>query len=602
MPSRVFASKGDASQIFVQVLSIGLEIQLNLRRLYLKVRGGSDFQGSHMRDLENGRKKRRFVAQLNHLLICHAIRRFSFEVKEASYTRLCSTKKILTINGKFPGPTLYVTKGETIIVDVYNTANYNITIHWHGVNMPRYPWSDGPEFITQCPIQPGHKFSQKVIFSEEEGTLWWHAHSDYSRATVYGAIVVKPKPGTTYPFPKPKREFPIILGEWWKQDIVQVFNDFRKNGGDPMVSDAYTINGQPETFKLKVVYGKTYLLRIINAALENILFFSIANHSLTIVGSDGSYLKPIKVDHITISPGQTIDVLLEANQPLLLSQYYMAARAFSSNNPNLVPFNPTTTTSILQYEGKVMINNTSNSLPSFPNNSLPSFNDTKASTNLISQFKSLYPIVDLPLLNNVTTKLLYTASVNSLPCGDEKKKNGSAKCLGPNRNRFSASMNNISFQLPSGSNILEAYYGNVSGNNLPVLLLTPSVGTEVNVLEYGSKVELVLQGTNLLAGTEHPIHLHGHSFYVVGWGFGKFDEDKDPFKYNLVDPPYQNTITIPKNGWVSIRFRAKNPGVWFMHCHLERHVTWGMATTFIVKNGKNPEEKMLPPPPHMPKC
>ncbi|KAK2997493.1 hypothetical protein RJ639_025484 [Escallonia herrerae] len=53
------------------------------------------------------------------------------KVKEASYTRLCKTKKILTVNGKFPGPTLYAYKGDTIIVNVHNRANQNITIHWY---------------------------------------------------------------------------------------------------------------------------------------------------------------------------------------------------------------------------------------------------------------------------------------------------------------------------------------------------------------------------------------------------------------------------------------------------------------------------------------
>ncbi|XP_054790003.1 laccase-15-like [Prosopis cineraria] len=556
------------------------------------------------------------VLFLNNLLVSHALRHYTFEVKEASYTRLCSSKNILTVNGQFPGPPLYVTKGETIIVDVYNRANESITIHWHGVNQPRYPWSDGPEFITQCPIKPGHKFSQRVIFSEEEGTLWWHAHSDYSRATVHGAIVIKPKPGTTYPFPKPHAEVPIILGEWWKQDIVQVYNDFRRSGGDPVLSDAYTINGQPgdlypcsnsETFKLNVRHGKTYLLRIVNAALEQVLFFGIANHKLTVVGTDGSYIKPVKVDYITISPGQTMDVLLEANQPI--GRYYMAAKAYSSSAS--VPFNPSSTTAILQYKRSRYIS--TSPVPSMP--LLPNSNDTVASTKHLSQFRSLadkiHPI-DVPL--EISTELFYTVSVNTLPCH-----NGTT-CVGPNLDRLAASMNNISFKLPPGANILQAYYNNASGvygdkfpdtpplkfdftgNDLPQFLWTPSVDTEVKVLEFGSTVELVLQGTNVLAGTEHPIHLHGHSFYVVGWGFGNFDKDKDPLNYNLVDPPYQNTVTIPKNGWVTVRFTAKNPGVWFMHCHLERHVTWGMAMTFIVKNGNNPDEQMLPPPLDMPKC
>ncbi|KAF5735373.1 laccase-14-like [Tripterygium wilfordii] len=54
-------------------------------------------------------------------------------VKEAPYTRLCTNSTILTVNGQFPGPTLHVNTGDTIIVDVYNQANYNITIHWRMV-------------------------------------------------------------------------------------------------------------------------------------------------------------------------------------------------------------------------------------------------------------------------------------------------------------------------------------------------------------------------------------------------------------------------------------------------------------------------------------
>jgi len=69
-----------------------------------------------------------------------------------------------------------------------------------------------PEYITQCPIQPGANFTYRIIFSEEEGTVWWHAHSDFDRATVHGAIVIHPKRGSAYPYTKPHKEMPIILG------------------------------------------------------------------------------------------------------------------------------------------------------------------------------------------------------------------------------------------------------------------------------------------------------------------------------------------------------------------------------------------------------
>ncbi|KAL0366452.1 UNVERIFIED_CONTAM: putative laccase-9 [Sesamum radiatum] len=130
------------------------------------------------------------------------------ELKDTPYTRLCSSKSILTVNEQFPGPTLYVTQGDTLVVDVINQARENVTIHWHGVKQPRYPWSDGPEYITQCPIRPGTRFSQKIVLSDEIGTLWWHAHSDWSRATVHGALVVYPKKRNDYPFLNLMQKFP----------------------------------------------------------------------------------------------------------------------------------------------------------------------------------------------------------------------------------------------------------------------------------------------------------------------------------------------------------------------------------------------------------
>nr|CAN68975.1 hypothetical protein VITISV_035998 [Vitis vinifera] len=492
-------------------------------------------------------------------------RRLTFVVREASYTRLCSAKNILTVNGQFPGPTIYAMKGETIIVDVYNRGKENITIHWHGVTMPRYPWTDGPEYITQCPIQPGSKFTQKIILSTEEGTLWWHAHSDWTRATVHGAIIIYPKNGTKYPFHKPYAEVPIILGEWWKSDVNTVRDEGLATGGDPDPSDALLINGQPgdlypcsksSTFKLTVDHGKTYLLRIINAALHEALFFAIDKHKMTVVGTDGSYTKPLTRDYITIFPGQTYDVLLEANQRP--DHYYMAAITYSVAPKYQNFYDNTTTTAIVQYRGYY----TPSSPLSLPY--LPAYNDTNASVQVMAGLRSLADVehpCNVPL--STSTNLFYTLSMNSYPC------------------------------------VNDSCAGRPMGRGSPQL---PSSGTEVRVLEYNSTVEIIFQGTAVLAETHHPMHLHGYSFYVVGWGFGNFDGNRDPLRYNLVDPPLQNTISVPSKGWVAIRFEASNPGVWFMHCHVERHLTWGMETAFIVKNGKHPEAQMLPPPSDMPPC
>ncbi|PIM99650.1 Laccase [Handroanthus impetiginosus] len=391
---------------------------------------------------------------------------------------------------------------------------------------------------------------------------------------------------------------------------MAVLNEFLQSGGDPNISDAFLINGQPgdlypcsrqDTFRLTVERGKRYLIRMVNSVMNNIMFFRIANHNVTIVGSDAAYTKPFVSDYITISPGQTIDFLLEANQNP--SHYYMAARVYAS----AATYDNTTTTARIEYIG----NYTPPSSPLLP--TLPEFNDTRASTNFTGRLRSLadknHPI-DVPL--NPRTKLFFTLSINTQPCLNNS-------CAGPFGQRLLASVNNITFRSPRIS-ILQAYYDQINGvygdnfpskppfrfnytaDMVPRDLWESSNGTEARVLDYNTTVELVFQGTNTVAGIDHPMHLHGHSFYVVGWGFGNFDKDRDPSNYNLVDPPFQNTIAVPRNGWTTIRFRANNPGVWLLHCHLERHISWGMEMVFITRNGRSPDARMLPPPRDFPRC
>ncbi|KAK1553736.1 hypothetical protein Q3G72_002824 [Acer saccharum] len=112
----------------------------------------------------------------------------SLKGDQQNYTRLRETKSILVVNDQFPDPPIHVRKGDTVFVNVYNYGDIQIILHWHGVKQPKNPWSDGPEYVTQCPIQPGNNFTYEVIFSSEEGTLRWHAHSDWTRNTVMAPL------------------------------------------------------------------------------------------------------------------------------------------------------------------------------------------------------------------------------------------------------------------------------------------------------------------------------------------------------------------------------------------------------------------------------
>lgn len=83
----------------------------------------------------------------------------------------------------------------------------------HGVKQLGTAWADGPAYITQCPIQPGQNFIYNFTLTGQRGTLLWHAHTSWLRATLHGAIVILPKRGTPYPFPTPDEEKTVILGK-----------------------------------------------------------------------------------------------------------------------------------------------------------------------------------------------------------------------------------------------------------------------------------------------------------------------------------------------------------------------------------------------------
>lgn len=227
---------------------------------------------------------------------------------------------------------------------------------------------------------------------KQEGTLWWHAHVSTLRATVHGALIIRPRSGNSYPFPKPDKEVPILLGifiitgEYWNANIIDVENEALASGGGPNNSDAYTINGMPgdlypcsqnKTYKLNVEKGRTYMLRIINVALNNQLFFKIANHKMKVIAVDAAYTVPYVTDVVVTGPGMTTDVLVTMDQSI--GSYYMAASPYISALG--VPFNNSTTSAIITYQGSTSPN------PLMP--LMPATNDTPTAFKFYSNLTGL---------------------------------------------------------------------------------------------------------------------------------------------------------------------------------------------------------------------
>ncbi|RWW09446.1 hypothetical protein GW17_00027070 [Ensete ventricosum] len=175
------------------------------------------------------------------------------------------------------------------------------------------------------------------------------------------------------------------------------------------------------------------------------------------------------------------------------------------------------------------------------------------------------------------------------------------------------SINNISLALPPtpylGSmryRLKNAFDGGMPPENFPSnydVMRPPknpnsTQSSNAYVIRFNSTVDVILQNANALAvnvSEIHPWHLHGHDFWVLGYGDGRFDEEEDVARFNLKNPPLRNTVVIFPYGWTAIRFVADNPGVWAFHCHIEPHLHMGMGVIFaegVEHVGRIPKEAL----------
>lgn len=108
----------------------------------------------------------------------------------------------------------------------------------------------------------------------------------------------------------------------------------------------------------------------------------------------------------------------------------------------------------------------------------------------------------------------------------------------------------------------------------PILLLAQLGNTSYpydpqwNVYNFGTNtsIRLVIRNLTPLA---HPMHLHGHSFWVLSEGLGTWDG----VVTNPQNPQRRDVQLMPGGApgnpaYLVIEILADNPGVWPLHCHI----------------------------------
>lgn len=183
---------------------------------------------------------------------------------------------------------------------------------------------DGISLITQCPILAHSNFEYRFQV-HDYGTHMWHAHSGLQRADgLFGPLIVR-----QYEHQDAHRdkydfdlyEHVIMLNDWINDTSIDKFSRHHHNDGDNKPS-SILINGrgvlarytdtdgtrrvETPRSEFRVQKGFKYRFRLINGGfLYCPIEFSIDNHRLLIIASDGKLLEPKLVDSLIIYAGIT---------------------------------------------------------------------------------------------------------------------------------------------------------------------------------------------------------------------------------------------------------------------------------------------------------
>ncbi|KAF7815505.1 L-ascorbate oxidase-like [Senna tora] len=522
------------------------------------------------------------------------VRHYKFDVEYFFKSVDCVERLVMGINGQFPGPTIRAEVGDTLDIAVTNKLSTDeTTIHWHGIRQYGTPWADGTAFVTQCAINSGETFHYRFKV-DKAGTFFYHAHNRLQiTGGLYGSLIVDLPNGQKEPFHYDD-EIILLFSDWWHKSVqeqdVGLTNKY-ENFRWVWEAQSILINGRGQfgcslganfinhslpvchfkgdedcaPYILSVLPNKTYRIRIASVTSLLSLNLAISNHKMVVVEADGYYVQPFTVDNIDIYSGESYSVLLTTdqnpNQNYWISVGHRDAnvsttQALTLLNYNIIP---------------------ASVLPSSPPPVTPPWDDDKGRKDFAKRFVALKGTPKPPKYSNRRIVLL------------------GMQVLIDDYLRWS--MNGISLEFPPtpylGSmkfNLRNAFDWQDPPENYPqdYDIYSPpeydnsTLGNMVYKFELNQVVDVILQNANsyvLNATAYHPWHLHGHDFWVLAYGEGKF-KDGDEKLFNLENPPMKNTVAVFPYSWTAIRFRADNPGVWLFHCHMEPHFLVGMGVVF----------------------
>lgn len=112
-------------------------------------------------------------------------------------------------NGTVPGPEIRLKRGETVRARLTNALPDETTIHWHGINLVNA--MDGVPGVTQEAVRPGDLFEYEFRVPDA-GSFMYHAHVGHQLDLgLYGPLIVESEVDEPLAY---DREYTLMIDDW----------------------------------------------------------------------------------------------------------------------------------------------------------------------------------------------------------------------------------------------------------------------------------------------------------------------------------------------------------------------------------------------------
>ena len=369
-----------------------------------------------------------------------------------------------------------------------------------------------------------------------------------------------------------------------------------------------------------VVPGKNYRFRIIGATKSTILIISIDFHKMHVIATDGHLVNKFETDFLIVHVGERYDFILEAKKGIRPGTKYpiniQTLAVKCDNNSKLVRKSFAFVVYTDEIEKKDIPKTITQESDRCTNLSSPCKVLNCPFQIIPDDFSNVGAYMDCYSVQSL--QLLYPTPTTSIPSSNNVS---SQTFLNFIVQWPQALINGVQFHLPDIP--LVENTGSKYECKYPVACDKPGgkICTHAVYLnEGGTTARFVLsaisQGQQDHPKHTHPIHMHGHTYFIAKIGYPEYYKNgtirapnKDlnvpacgPASWRHGTPGgisvnsttvRKDVIIVPAGGYVVFHLITNNPGYWFMHCHIDEHLNRGMA----IAVGENPECASTPPAP-----